>query len=227
MRIAFDIYATGDVYKNQGVELGYFDIEFNSRFLDLLEKYDIRLEIVDNYVRSYLLDNASTELIYAKTYREGKDWFIDYTLRVNCEIPFKGFKKELNDIVLYTSSDFKSYAFDVEGIRDIKNVIKGIRKTALMSKERTLEWLDEKWKMNQLSSKLHDNLIRIVENINIDNFPIESIKQTSKDYYYTVAQSIKYELEYYDDIIGEDFYTFFDELEEEERDACYPNNLVG
>lgn len=227
MRIAFDIYATGDIYENQGVELGYFEIEFNSRFLNLLDRYDIKLEIVDNYVRSYLFENASTELIYAKTYREGKDWFIDYTLRVNCEIPFKGFKKELNDIVLYTSSDFKSYAFDVEGISDIKNVIKKIRRTALLSKERTIEWLEEKWKQHQISSKMHSSLIRTVENINIDKFPVESIKQTSKDYYYTVAQSIKYELEYYDDIIGEDFYTFFDELEEEEREACYPNNLVG
>lgn len=227
MRIAFDIYATGDIYENQGVELGYFEIEFNSRFLNLLDRYDIKLEIVDDYVRGYLLDNASTELIYAKTYREGKDWFIDYTLRVNCEIPFKGFKKELNDIVLYTSSDFKSYAFDVEGISDIKDVIKKIRRTALLSKERTLEWLEEKWKQHQISSKMKNSLIRIVENINIDNFPVESIKQTSKDYYYTVAQSIKNELEYYDDIIGEDFYTFFDELEEEERDACYPINLVG
>lgn len=226
MRIAFDIYETGDRFENQGIELGYFDIEFQSLFLKLLAKYDIDIEKVKEYITSYLYDNASKEIVYAKTYREGKDWLLDYTLRISCEIPFKGFKKELNDIVLYTSSDFKSYASDDNGISDIKHVIKAIRENSL-SKEKTYDWLEKKWKDNVISRETYHKVSHLVYTVKLDDFPFESIKQTSRDYYYTVSQSIKDNIKFYKDILGDDFYTFFDELEEEERDACYPINLVG
>lgn len=226
MRIAFDIYETGDRFEEQGIELGYFDIEFQSLFLKLLAKYDIDIEKVEEYITSYLYDNASKEIIYAKTYREGKNWLLDYTLRINCEIPFKGFKKELNDIILYTSSDFKSYASDDNGISDIEPIIKGIREKSL-SKEKTYDWLDKKWKNNVISRETYHKVSHLVHTVKLDDFPFESIKQTSRDYYYTVSQSIKDNIEFYEDILGDDFYSFFDELEEEERNACYPNNLVG
>ena len=226
MRIAFDIYETGDRFEEQGIELGYFDIEFQSLFLKLLAKYDIDIEKVEEYITSYLYDNASKEIIYAKTYREGKNWLLDYTLRINCEIPFKGFKKELNDIILYTSSDFKSYASDDNGISDIKHVIKAIRENSL-SKEKTYDWLEKKWKDNVISRETYHKVSHLVYTVKLDDFPFENIKQTSRDYYYTVSQPIKDNIEFYKDILGDDFYTFFDELEEEERDACYPINLVG
>lgn len=226
MRIAFDIYETGDRFENQGIELGYFDIEFQSLFLKLLAKYDIDIEKVEEYITRYLYDNATNEIIYAETYREGKNWLLDYTLRINCENPFKGFKKELNDIILYTSSDFKSYASDDNGIDDIKHVIKAIRENSL-SKEKTYDWLEKKWKDKVISRETYHKVSHLVYTVKLDDFPFESIKQTSRDYYYTVSQSIKDNIEFYKDILGDDFYTFFDELEEEERDACYPINLVG
>lgn len=226
MRIAFDIYETGDRFENQGIELGYFDIEFQSLFLKLLAKYDIDTEKVEEYITSYLYDNASKEIVYAKTYREGKNWLLDYTLRISCEIPFKGFKKELNDIVLYTSSDFKSYASDDTGISDIKPIIKGIREKSL-SKEKAYDWLDEKWKQNIISRDLHHKLSHLVNTVNFEDFSFESIKQTSEEYYCTVAETIKERLEFYEDDLGDDFEEFFDTLDKEERYACYPNNLVG
>lgn len=226
MRIAFDIYETGDRFENQGIELGYFDIEFQSLFLKLLEKYDIDIEKVKEYITSYLYDNASKEIIYAKTYREGKDWLLDYTLRISCEIPFKGFKKELNDIVLYTSSDFKSYASDDTGISDIMPIIKGIREKSL-SKEKTYDWLDEKWKQDIISRDLYHKLYHLVYTVNFDDFSFEGIKQTSGEYYCTVAETIKERLEFYEDNLGDDFEEFFNTLDEEERNACYPINLVG
>ena len=109
---------------------------------------------------------------------------------------------------------------------DIKKVIQSIRGKAL-SKEKTYDWLDEKCKNNVISREMYHKISHLVYTVKLDDFPLESIKQTARDYYYTISQSIKDNIEFYNDILGDDFDTFFDELEEEERDACYPINLVG
>ena len=56
---------------------------------------------------------------------------------------------------------------------------------------------------------------------------ISLLKVLNKQREIIISQSIKDNIEFYNDILGDDFDTFFDELEEEERDACYPINLVG
>ena len=225
-RFAFEIYPTGDVWENQGIELPHVKFRFTNVFLELLNEYGINEEDVSQYLYENIPYYSTKNILKMNVTRSGYGIYdCECLVNFNIELPFKGFRKVLNDIVLYSNSDIKVNVDDVDDLI-IKKRVSELREQ-FGSKEKIISWFKIQKELGYITAGDFDKYISIVQNVQYSDFLINSFK----DFYFdgnckTMTGSIESVLYVWEDELPDDYFDFIKKLNEEEKSFIY-NALNG